>query len=471
MLAHLIRKELLDQLLSLRFSIACVLCLVALLLSATVQARDYREAMSTYNMNAVVHRNAVLQQSDIRQLRQGIEIDRPPNPMNVLVRGLAPQLTESIKIYSGGRVDFVETYERNPVVPLFPTADFVFIVGVIMSLLALAFSYDAVSGERESGVLKLLMSYSLPRDIAILGKWIGGYLALVAPFVLAFVAALAIGALFPEVDYGIDAALAILGLLGLALLYLAAIYSLGLMVSCLTRLTSTSIAVLLLLWVVLILAVPNIATYATAQIVRVPSRESVDRQQLQLREESRRRVEAKRRAEDAPWDNEEWSEGLRVAADALHRESEAAAQKLEERYLAQLRNQSRWSGLAARLSPLTSFNLAAYDLAADGIEQERRFIAALQDYGQIWAVYAREQEQNLRNLNEKWRRQGGKLAPEEAGRLRRGLDLGDYPRFKFEYMSFGDRLELIWPDALLLSLWTALFFMASYISFLRYNIH
>ena len=65
MLSHLIRKELLDQLLSLRFSIACILCLVALLLSATVQARDYRETVSTYNMNAVVHRNAVLQQGDI----------------------------------------------------------------------------------------------------------------------------------------------------------------------------------------------------------------------------------------------------------------------------------------------------------------------------------------------------------------------------------------------------------------------
>ena len=168
-----------------------------------------------------------------------------------------------------------------------------------------------------------------------------------------------------------------------------------------------------------------------------------------------------------PW----WSEGLRVAADALHRESEAAVQKLEERYLAQLRNQSRWSGLAARLSPLTSFDLAAYDLAADGIEQERRFVAALQDYGQVWAAYAREQERDLRFLDKKSRRGGGEMVAGAVERSRRGLDLGDYPRFEFEYMSLGDRLELIWPDVLLLSLWTALFFMASYISFLRYNIH
>lgn len=471
MLLLLIRKELLDQLLSLRFAIACVLCLVALLLSAAVQARDYREAMSTFNMNTVVHRNAILQQSEIRQLRQGIEVDRPPNAMNVLVRGLAPQLTESVEVHSGGRIDFVRTYERNPVIPLFPSVDFVFIVGVIMSLLALAFSYDAISGEQESGVLKLLMSYALPRDTLILGKWIGGYVALVTPFILAFVAALTIGVFFPEVEYGLDETLAIVGLLGLALLYLAAIYSLGLLVSTLTELASTSIAVLLLLWVALMLAVPNMVTYATGQIVDVPSRESIDREQGQLREEGRRKGEAMRRVEGVSWDHDQWSETFRAEMAALNREVEIAVQKLAESYLAQVRNQSRWSGIVARLSPLTSFNMAAYDLAADGIEQERRFVEALQDYGEVWDRYTAGQELAWRNFVEERRGQGGNFTGEEAERFKRGLDLGEYPRFKFAYMSFGDRLELIWFDILLLLMWNALFFMASYISFLRYNIH
>lgn len=466
MLFHLVRKELLDQLLSLRFAIACVLCLVALMLSAVVQARDYREAVSTFNMNTVVHRDAVLQKDDIAELQRGIEIDRPPNAMNMLVRGLAPQLTESVEVRGGGQLKFVRAYERNPVIPLFPSVDFVFIVGVIMSLLALAFSYDAVSGEQESGVLKLLMSYALPRDTVILGKWIGGYVALVTPFLLAFVAALTIGAFFPEVEYGLNEMLAILGLLALALLYLAAIYSLGLLVSTLTQLASTSIAVLLLLWVALILAVPNMVIYATGQVVRVPSRESVDREGGQLREEGRLKAEAIQKAEGASWDNEEWSEELRAEIAALNREVEVAVRKREESYLAQVRNQSSWSGIAARLSPLTSFNMAAYDIAADGMEQERRFVAALQGYSQVWGTYVEGRETARRDLVEHRRDQG-----EQDGRFQPTLKYGDYPRFKFEYMSFADRLELIWLDVLLLLMWAALFFMASYISFLRYNIH
>ena len=197
LLAQIIRKELLDQLLSLRFATACVVCLVVFLLSSIVLTRDFREATSTYNMNRVMHRNEIQQITEVWRLNQGIMVDRPLNAMNILVRGLTPQLTESIKV-QGGRLDFPDSYEQNPVIPLFPAVDFVFIVGIIMSLLALAFSYDSLSGERESGVLKLLMSYSVPRDVVLMGKWIGGYLALITPFVAAFLIGLLVVIMFPK---------------------------------------------------------------------------------------------------------------------------------------------------------------------------------------------------------------------------------------------------------------------------------
>ena len=69
------------------------------------------------------------------------------------------------------------------------------------------------------------MSYSLPRDLLLLGKWVGGYLPLITPLVVAFVIGLLIMILFAGVEVGFDHTLAILALLGMALLYLAAIYS------------------------------------------------------------------------------------------------------------------------------------------------------------------------------------------------------------------------------------------------------
>ncbi|MFH1566572.1 MAG: ABC transporter permease subunit [Gemmatimonadota bacterium] len=475
MLFHIVRKELLDQLLSLRFAIACAICLVVFVLSSLVLTRDYREAMSTYHMNEVMHRNELLQRTEVFSLFQGVTVDRPLNPMNVLVRGVAGSLTESIRVQQGNRLDFPETYEQNPVLPLFPDVDFVFIVGIIMSLLALAFAYDAVSGERESGVLKLVLSYSAPRDAVLLGKWLGGYLALVAPFVTGLLVALLIAALLPEVDTSLADSLAILALLGLALLYLAAIYSLGVLVSCRTSLPSTSITVLLLVWVVLILAVPNMAPYLTSQIMPVPSRESVDRVKAELQREQvgqlLQRVEEWKKEKGLPADaNWYQDEDLRARAQEYGTQMQDGLQKVEDDYLARVQSQTRWSGLVARLSPLTSLKLAAYDLAAAGIAQESALVQDLKTYSKTWEEYSNEKQKAWREFMEKQMSSGGAVSftPEMMERFRLA-DLSDYPRFSFAYMPLSRRLSLASLDLGLLAIWSVLFFLAAYLSFLRYD--
>ena len=476
MLFHIVRKELLDQLLSLRFAIACVVCVVVFVLSSLVLARDYREAMSTYNMNQVIHRNELLARTEVWSLFQGIKVNRPLNTMNVLVRGIAGDLTESIQVQQGNRLDFPETYEQNPVLPLFPSVDFVFIVGIIMSLLALAFAYDGVSGERESGVLKLMLSYSAPRDLVLLGKWLGGYLALIAPFTAAFLIAILIAALFPEVQPTLDNSLAIVGLLILALLYLAAIYSLGVLVSCRTSLPSTSITVLLLLWVAFILAAPNMAPYITSQVFPVPSRESIDREKMEMQRELQRDFEAlteKWKEEKGLGEDDNWwqDKELRSRAEEHWNGIQEELQKVEDDYLVRIQSQTRLSGIVARISPLTSFNLAAYDMAAAGIAQETAFVEGLKAYSQTWEEYSEEKQRAWREFMEKRASEGGgMMMNSEDMEQFRNTDLSDYPRFSFEHMPFADRLSLIYLDIGLLAVWNILFFMAAYLSFLRYDV-
>ena len=472
MLFHIVRKELLDQLLSLRFAIACGVCLIVFLLSAVVLTRDYREAMSTYNMNRVMHRNELQQRTEVWSLHEGVTVDRPLNPMNTLVRGLSKELTESVQVQPGHRLDFPEGWQQNPVLPLFPPVDFVFIVGIILSLLALAFAYDAVSGEAETGVLKLLMSYSAPRDLVLLGKWLGGYLALIAPFTVSFVLALLVMLLFPDVQPDGESSLALLALYGLALLYLGAVYSLGLFVSCRTRLASTSITVLLLLWVSLILAVPNMAPYVVSHVVPIPSAEDVAREKQALLQEQQLRFQAiieeeqERLGRDNVWGDESVRERIRAARE----ESQAEIQKIEDSFRAQLEGQTRLSGILARLSPLTSFNLAAFDLAAAGIAQEEEWVASLEAFGDTWQEYSDEKERPWHEFLESKRSEDGHVMITSADMEQFSLDLSDAPRFHFSHMSVSDRLDGIYLDLGLLALWNVAFFMLAYLSFLRYEI-
>jgi len=467
MLLHIVRKELLDQLRSLRFAIACAVCLLVMLLSSVVLTRDYGEALSTYNMNRVMHRNELEQRTQIWSVNEGITVDRPLNLMNTMVRGLSQELTESVKIQPGNRLDFPESWEGNPVLPLFPAVDFVFIVGVIVSLLALAFGYDAISGEAESGVLKLLLSYSVPRDLVLLGKWIGGFLALIAPFTVSFLLALLLMLLFPEVESDLDASLSLLALFCLALLYLAAIFSLGLFISSRTRLASTSITVLLLLWVAFVLALPNMAPYAVSQIVPIPSQESVRREKAAIRQEWSERIQTTWREEQEKQERDDvYDDALRQRFDDMRLEMEAEVQKISDNQTAQVRHQMRWSAFIARISPMTSFTLASLDLAAAGITQEERYVDALQAFSEKWGVYAEEKQADFRRVMAENR---GRMTPELTEQFNH-VDLSDAPQFQFSHMPVGDRLTLIYPDVLLLVLWNVIFFMGAWLSFVRYDV-
>ena len=463
MLLHIVRRELLDQMLTLRFSAASILCLVVFLLSSLVLSREYEEAVSDYHSKSSAHHTAILETDEIHQIGDNVSVARPVNVMNLLVRGLNSDLTESIRIHGDGQLGFAESREQNPVIPLFPHVDYAFVVGTILSLLALAFSYNAISGEQETGTLKVVMSYSVPRDVFLLGKWVGGYLAMIAPFVVSFLVGLAIMFLLPDVEISSEQSLAMAGLLFLGLLYLSVVFTLGILVSCLTRIASTSITVLLLAWVVLILAIPSMAPYVTSGFVGTPSRDSVDRELSKIRVEADlvwdRMVREKRREEGDWnfWGSDEWQETMKDHWDEVR----DASRRIEDDYMVQVQELTSTSSLVARLSPLTSFQLSTLNMAGAGVEQEIRFIDALKEYSSSWEGYSEQKRDALQKEAER--------EPNEADDA--SWDLDGYPRFKFSYMDFSDRLSLVYVDVLLLAVWNIVFFMTAYISFLRYDVH
>lgn len=467
MLTLLIWKELFDHLRSLRFAVAGVVFLLIFLLSAAVRTGNYRKAVETYTFNRSLHKDQLLRHAEItgiESLSQGFTVDRPPNPLNLLIRGVISPFTESVRVGVGKKLGFAEGEGENALSELFPGLDFAFIVGVIGSLLAMSFSYDAVCGEQESGVLKLIMSFSLSRDRLLLGKWLGGYLALIAPLVMAFLAGLAVIGLFSGVEIRADFVLSVVGLSGVALLYLGAMFSLGIFVSCRVRNAATSITVLLLIWLVFIWAIPNTAPTVSGLLLPVPTRQSVEREKEKIQKERSRQVgelvRAEQRRTGKSWypDNEEFN--ARKAG--VEQRAQEALQKVEERYMAKAQAQSRLSSVVAQLSPFSSFKLAAVDLAATGIEQERRFVAALNRYSDIWGEYDKEKMGNGRlytfNL----------VGLSHTDRPLR--DFSDYPRFEFEYMPFAERLNQAYFDVALLVVWNVVFFLLAYVSFLRYEI-
>ena len=75
MFVLLLRKEMLDQLLSLRFALACILCLVITLSSALVWSQAYQAARADYQTHLVMHKNETEAANDLIDNSKELDFD------------------------------------------------------------------------------------------------------------------------------------------------------------------------------------------------------------------------------------------------------------------------------------------------------------------------------------------------------------------------------------------------------------
>lgn len=458
MLALLIRKELLDQIRSLRFSMACIICPVVILSSVFVLARDYRDAAMDYHTNLVMHGNQLEQVRFPHLLTQnGYLVDTPLNPMKVFFSGVDVEHTATVRVSGVSAPEVQSDLELNPVALMFPVMDLTFVAAIIMSLLAIAFSYDAFSGERESGTLKVLMSYSVPRDLLLLSKWIGGYLALIAPFLLAVLLGLSVSLLFPDLDLSSqDWSSLLLALVGV-LVYLSAVYALGLLVSARTAQASTSITVLLLVWVLMVLVYPNLAPYVAGLLEPAPSMQSIEAEKRRLQDEEQGRfiqgfttwVQA---AEKRGAPVSEILAKYKEMESGMTERVRAGHGALDERFRTEMDEQIQLGRRIAMVSPAALFTVTVCDLAGTGVQEKGHFRAVLGRYADQWLTWAY-----------------GKFNPDiYEGKAK--LDVTDRPVFRYAPQGLGERLGESAPDMLVLLVWNLVFLLLAHLALMRYDV-
>ena len=171
----------------------------------------------------------------------------------------------------------------NPVFATFGELDLAFIVKMILSLFALIFSYNAISGERELGTLKQVFSNSVGRASFIVGKTIGGLVTLLVPFIVPLLLSLLMLMVFFNVNFTGEE-WARIGLMTLvSFLYLAVFFMAGMMMSALTRNSFVSFLLCLFIWVLSVAIIPKAAVEAAGQISPAPSIDAIEAQRAALR--------------------------------------------------------------------------------------------------------------------------------------------------------------------------------------------
>jgi len=274
------KRELHSNVITFRFFISLVLSLTLITASAYMFAADYRIRLDKYNTNAESHRESLEGIKVHVQIESGAE--RFPSPLGFLSIGSDKKLGNTISGITFKEVprEAVGQSGGNFLMNIFPSLDVALIIRVVLSLLALLLSYDAISGERERGTLAVMLSNSVPRHHILLGKITGGMISIAIPLTVGLLTGLMV-VLF----YGSSALKGSewirIGLVFLcSLLYLSAIFMLGVLVSARTRGSATSLVILLFIWVVLVMLWPKAPILKDVPIFRhkqEPLTESIGR--------------------------------------------------------------------------------------------------------------------------------------------------------------------------------------------------
>jgi len=261
MLLLLIRKEILSHVLSLRFGVTFMLFIVLIFAGIYVTVNEYQLDLQRYHARVRVYQQKlddILAEEDpegaqgwIRRLfyNEGISTAMPVAPLAWLGQGLQSSMPAGVRTTEEHIRIIDPGVTRNPLLSLLPTPDFVYIVNVVLSLLAILFMFDAVCGEKEAGTLRLQLSNSVGRHLILLSKWIGGYIVLMIPFLLATAGSILYAYAGGALQASADNISRILIIALLACVYIAVFFNLSLFVSTTTHNSATALLVCLLIWV------------------------------------------------------------------------------------------------------------------------------------------------------------------------------------------------------------------------------
>jgi ABC-type transport system involved in multi-copper enzyme maturation permease subunit len=470
MITLIIFKELRDIIGSTRFTITFAVCSILILLTFYVGARNYQAEVASYDAARAQNLRQLEGVTDWISVRDH-RVFLPPQPLAVLVSGIANDIGRTTQIQGRGEPSATDSrYGDDPVFAVFRFLDLEFLFGIVLSLLAIVYAYDAINGEKERGTLKLTFANAVPRHMYILGKLIGAFLALAVPLAIPLLlGSLLLPALGVHLNAGGWGQLALI--IGAGILYFSVFLALAVFVSALTQRSSTSFLMLLVIWIFVVLIVPRSAVLLAGRAVAVPTIDDIETQKSrlahQLWTEDRKKMSSFTPSSTGDMSAmvEEFNKLMAQLGDNRDKRLRELGDRLnEERSNAQRRQQSLALGLA-RLSPTTAFSLAVTTVAGTSLELQNRYHDATVAYQEVFGNFM-EKKTGMKL--------GGRMI---AIRVNSGdsekpkpIDARELPSFDYRAAGVGELLPGAMIDFGLLIIFNIVFFAGAYAAFLRYDV-
>jgi ABC-type transport system involved in multi-copper enzyme maturation permease subunit len=471
MIGPIVRKEILENFLSLRFVLSLIFVIIIFAISGFVFVSKYEQQLQDYSKNT--NQNLANLQDQARQLHRLVlykqEVYRKPKVLALCAEGFEKSIANYFKFNTFSR-DYPQIKGRtNALLFSFNDVDWVFIVSLFLSFAALIFAYNSSCGEKEKGTLRLILAGPMPRHEVLLGKYLSLMFMVGVPMLLGILINLIIVTSSKDMTFGGCEWAKIFSIIILSLLYISIFVLLGMFISSRTSRSVSSIVILLFIWVGMVILVPSSGRIVAKTLRKVPTQAEMQRRVTEMKEQWLENLMAGEYGQNAGNTSRNIKEcdppGRCNAYTTLTEQNNS----IIDGHMNQIINQVAIGRQYTRISPTEIYRQACETIAGIGIgrfselrHQISRYQADLKDYvrgrdaGDPNSLHLLYDEMYTANL---WRTIS-----------HMPVDFDTVPKFQEQDLALGQSLKLAIWDIGLLVLFNLVFFAASYVSFLRYDV-
>ncbi|MYA71150.1 ABC transporter permease subunit [Candidatus Poribacteria bacterium] len=476
MIWHIIKRELYDHLNSLRFAFTTVLLIILMLINAVGYLDEYKTQSTTYQKKVSASLDKMRSQTNnlYNLLIAGPgNLYKKPFSLSFCAssgEGFIPESAEGGR--AGWSIGFngfsakglwrMKYPQSNPnlwdIMPDYRNVDWADIISIVLSLIAILFTFDTISSEQERGTLRLTLSNSISRGTVLVSKFLAALITISIPFLIAALINLFLLYSSGSTPLG-PSEWGRLGVIVLiAFVYVSIFLALGLLISSHVSHSSTSLTILLLIWVVWIALLPSTLGALTSGLQPTMTSDELNARRENLRQnldEQYGNRWSKTASRDIPA-----TEGTLLWSKYLTEDAKRN-EELNEEHLDTQIAQIQLARSITRISPASSVRYTIESLAGTGFSRHVQFLAHARRYANEFSTFLIETDRIDPESPHA-------LGPKE-GTSQKPVSFESIPKFE-DRISFSGAYTAAATDILLLLLFFVVLFAGAFLSFLRVDV-
>lgn len=474
------KKEMLVLLYSPRFILMSVTAFILILLALVVGYVNFDLERNIATSGQQYAEDEMTQSRNLTSA--GFQTIRKPVKLSIFDIGVTGVLGRQGETKHGLRSSMKDSpASTDPSLSLFGGFDLTFIVAEIMALLALLFSYDAISGEKENGTLKAVMANRISRTSIFAGKVVGITIPVILTFLIPFLAGLLVLLLTFGISFSPEEWLRLSAMAAASILYMAIFTMVGITASTLTHSRFNSLMLCLFLWVIAVAIFPSLVIQGVTEFASPMSKsEFIEKQRAVLRDDSYR--QDKRLEEyfkEHPTTGKQWTEDkiwekVRMQIDL---EQGAAMEKEWAQYELSNKKAELSALLLSIISPTSAYRNIQHALADTGPAMLGNLNDARVRYEKVFSAYAWDKAFNpdkkvprTRSIDYDFSNENLITAKALDVPEPPALDISKMPRFEYHSVSLETAISNVILQLGSLAFSFVVFLAISFVAFLRYDV-